>query len=796
MRNLTFLKLFLTTMFVMTTAFFTSCVDDNDDTEAPYLEVSPTNLSFGSDGQPVSGSQASFDISTNRHWKATVKDDISWVTLSKYEGDGSATIQVSIPEGINDRASIVIEVSNKIGVLFSKTVTIKSGSASEPVVIYHETVGSMAVSSPWPTTDKYEGWNKSGSGATNVTYGGTSSTIRSSGLANTDAYEGASGPNVVFFGTLPSSFVINNIALPADETNLQLTFGASYSLKPEGATDYDNTFDPTKFTVSLSADGTNWTPITYTKNNGDAKSPYWILATANFTLKQYTASLYIKFTALAASAIRLDDITLSTGNGGTEVDLGGGGSELPELGENVTIPELIARMTADKVVLDENADHYLVGVVQNDIEGGNYSFNNLILATQNATTAKNGITLYGSQIEPSTLNLNKGDIVKVTLKKGLAQIQNYKGMYEITGDKDADWASIQKTGTATVTPIVITADKLAEYQGMPVTIQGATTAEGGVWANSTDISKHTFTATGTDFTVFCKKGAGVFVDIPFKAATGSISGLAAVNNNAAQLVPRSLADVTAFNSSTPTIVSVDPTSLSFPATGGTQSITVTTANEGTNTLSINTLTGILSAKKTDNKTIEVTAKANTGATEETQDLIISLTGGNQVTVPITIAAAGSSDTKGTYTSIPSFIFANGSNVGSSYGEKVKINDTEFDCIKLGTSSKCGTFTSGAVGVTGSKKLSFYAGAWNAKKATVYLKVNNGGEISGNNSAELTANTGIANSTPYTVTFSDSDYYTFNITGLTANSTITISTDPNFGAGTSNTRAVFCGFQLY
>ena len=128
MRNLNFLKLFYGLMLVMVSTAFVSCVDDNDDTEAPYLEVSPTTLIFGLDGQPANGSQASFDISTNRSWKATVKDDKSWVTLSKYEGEGSATIQVSIPENVNDEASVVIEISNKVGVLMSETVKISRGS--------------------------------------------------------------------------------------------------------------------------------------------------------------------------------------------------------------------------------------------------------------------------------------------------------------------------------------------------------------------------------------------------------------------------------------------------------------------------------------------------------------------------------------------------------------------------------------------------------------------------------------------------------------------------------------------
>ena len=324
MRNLNFLKLFYGLMLVMVSTAFVSCVDDNDDTEAPYLEVSPTTLIFGLDGQPANGSQASFDISTNRSWKATVKDDKSWVTLSKYEGEGSATIQVSIPENVNDEASVVIEISNKVGVLMSETVKISSGSVEPSVVIYNDNVGTIELDKTnWPFVDKYEGWNKTGVGSESVTYTGVNASVRNSGLANTDAYAGASGPNVVFFGKTPTNFNVNTITLTSEQKNLQLTFGASRSVNNNGT--YDNTFDVSKFEVALSADGTAWVPITYTKNNGDADYPYWVFATANFTLKQVPENLYIRFTALDASAIRLDDITLATGAGGTEIDFGTAG---------------------------------------------------------------------------------------------------------------------------------------------------------------------------------------------------------------------------------------------------------------------------------------------------------------------------------------------------------------------------------------------------------------------------------------------------------------------------------------
>lgn len=645
MKKFNFFNSFFATMLIIATMAFVGCVDDNDDTEAPYLEVSPTTLVFTTNGTPVEGSQSSFNISTNRHWKATVKDDKSWVTLSKTEGDGSATIQVSIPENISDEASVIIEISNKVGPLKSEVVTIRSGNVIPETVIYKETVGTAAVANPFPEVGAYAGWNKTGIGAADVTYTGVKATVRASGLSNIGtagpAYDGASGPNVVFFGTLPANFEINNITLAPEQTNLKLTFGGSYSFKPEGATDYDNTFDASKFVVSLSADGIAWTPLTYTKNNGDSKSPFWVLATADFTLKQATTKLFIKFTALAPSAFRLDDITLSTGNGGQEISFG----DAPEPGEEqvITIPELIAMMTTSQVPVDATADRFFEAIVQNDVAGNNYSFNNLILTTENATTAGNGITLYGSQVEPTVINVNKGDRVKVTLFKGLAQVVNYNGMYEVTGAKDATWAKVEKIGTpVAITPIVITADKLADYQGMPVTIQDATTAEAGVWANTEAISPHTFTVGATPFTVFCKKDATAFLGQPYQVATGSISGLAAVNNNSGQLVPRNLADVATFNSTASMIVSVDPESVTLPGAGGTKAIEVTVVNQGTNALSVSGLSGILSATVS-GTTVTVTATANNTSDAINQTLTISLANGNTKTVPVTVAAQGSSD---------------------------------------------------------------------------------------------------------------------------------------------------------
>ena len=315
MKKVNSLKFWHELLFMLMMVSFTACVDDNEDTEAPYLEVNPATLTF------ENGGVQTLEISTNRQWKATV-EDADWISLSKTQGEGSDQIQVSVPEGTIGEAKINIIMGNRSGILKSATVNVKAGTVIESKLIYNETLGN-ADASQKPYISDYQGWNKSGDGATSVEYAGNKTSIRSSGLTNTDAYEGASGPNVVFFGTAPATFDINKIALAEGQTNLKLTFGASRSKQNEDKS-YDNSFTPETFKVSVSSNGTNWQEITYEKNNGDAEHPYWILATANFTLKKAVPELYIRFTASESSVFRLDDISLSTSYGGQEVNLEGG----------------------------------------------------------------------------------------------------------------------------------------------------------------------------------------------------------------------------------------------------------------------------------------------------------------------------------------------------------------------------------------------------------------------------------------------------------------------------------------
>ena len=1045
-------KLLFSALTVFAVVVFAGCTDDNDDMGAPYLNVTPENLTFDAEGQPADEYNGTFIVETNRPWRAIVEDEQTWVRLSATEGEGDAAVTVTVPaSNIGQSAKVTFEVYNSYGALIQKDVNVLQGEVVPPTLIFNETAGSESVANPYPLVADYTGWNTTGEGASKVSYEGVNTSIRASGKSSAGAYDGASGPNVIFFGSAPATFTVKDITLASDQTNLKLTFGGQYY----DGDNNDNNFNKDNFVVYLSANGTDYTPLSYEVNDGDQVDPYWVFATKNFTLKNATSTLYIKFEAKASSKFRLDDITLMTGNGGEEIDLAGGGvvppdpsgdaiyennfdktpaekvdnkwpfldqtdawqnasgtgnstvtytsanvsvrtsgklsggydgasgsnkiffgsapatfdintitmpagktnyriifggaysqsnggtydnifkpesfhvavgngtdwsgnltyekiggsdttdpywvqfavdftlkeavsqlsirftadlasafaiddvqlvegnggqevdleggvvppdpsgdaiyennfdktpaekvdnkwpfldqtdawqnasgtgnstvtytsanvsvrtsgklsggydgasgsnkiffgsapatfdintitmpagktnyriifggaysqsnggtydnifkpesfhvavgngtdwsgnltyekiggsdttdpywvqfavdftlkeavSQLsirftadlasafaiddvqlvegnggqevdleggvvpPDPGEAtaITIPELIAQMTDTKAPVDANADRYLDAVVMNDVAGGNYTFNNLILATENATEAGNGITLYGSQVEPSTLGLNKGDKVRVTLYKGLAKVENYNGMYEVTGDREATWCKVEKTGTVTSIPTAtIAAADLANYQGMAVTIANASVAEGGVWASAAQLSSHTFTADGANFTVFCKqsdeKNPSVFLDVPFKAGSGNISGLAAVYKNNSQLVPRNLDDVAAFSdSSTPMITGVTPASLSFEAAGGEKTLTVSVINQGDNQLSVSGLTPPLSAT-VDGLTVTVKADPNTGTQPVNQTLTITLANGNSKDVPVTLLGAGGGGT--------------------------------------------------------------------------------------------------------------------------------------------------------
>lgn len=313
----------------------------------------------------------------------------------------------------------------------------------------------------------------------------------------------------------------------------------------------------------------------------------------------------------------------------------GSGVTPPPTGDAVviTIPEIIAKLTTSQVALDTNNDRYFEAVVVTDKEGGNFNGQNLQVMTPGATTAKNGITLYGSgkYTDPydDGFTFVKGDKVKVTLKKGEARIVSYNGLYEVTGSKGADWVEIEKIGTETITPVVVDPAKLAEYQGMVVTVKGVTApATAADWTTNEAFGKHTFTTSAGNMTVFVQKAMPGLVGTQFVAgSTGDITGYASVNSNAAQVCPQRPEDVAAFMgepSTDPAITKLDPTSLSFAATDNAKTVTVTAANADDCTIEAATDKSEQFTTSVKGMVVTVTPKENTTEQAITATLTIKL----------------------------------------------------------------------------------------------------------------------------------------------------------------------------
>lgn len=311
----------------------------------------------------------------------------------------------------------------------------------------------------------------------------------------------------------------------------------------------------------------------------------------------------------------------------------------------ITIPELL--QIAKGSVISESQDKVLTAVVCGDPSGNNFSFGTLYVMTEGATEGGNGIVIYNKKsADFNVADYALGDRLKITLQANVAMMDEYNGVKQITG---VTTYHVEKSGTATVTPINVAPADLASYVSMPATVQQASTAKAGVWCTASSIGNHTFTSGGTNFTVNVNKRATVFQDIPYAAATGNITGIVTMYGGKGQIAPRNLNDVEAFKVTVPTITEVTPSSLVWTA-NDTSEKTVTIEGVNFNGFTLSSLTSFNAS--VEGTTVKISPKAvNTSDAELKETLTITANGGNSVTVTLTQNGA-SSGTKLTITITP------------------------------------------------------------------------------------------------------------------------------------------------
>lgn len=187
--------------------------------------------------------------------------------------------------------------------------------------------------------------------------------------------------------------------------------------------------------------------------------------------------------------------------------------------------------------------------------------------------------------------------------------------------------------------------------------------------------------------------------------------------------------------------------VSWNEVGGATSYVVTCGNQS-QTVSGTSCTFTVSENGT--YTITVTAKAN----------------GLEDVAGQAVAIVGSTDWSTVYTSNVTLTTTGGT---SATAAKVKINNVEYDAIKAGTGK-----VAGAMKITvpsGTTKLHVHAAGWNGESVTLGVT----GATASPSSIVLTADSGVANNSPFTLSGDASSYYTeITLSDISAETTLTFT----------------------
>lgn len=605
------------------------------------------------------GGTLSIEVNSSRNWTMDAVT-ASWLHVSPQSGNQNVITPVNIEVDPNTGAERKYKLVFKtVDGANTRTVSIiQDGDGTTGELIYFEDLGDFksgstirsisGVASPsWPTIDQYgsvdpsTAWRRAGDvDQSTVTYTGTSQVRNSGETYDPAAGSSISGPAYIYMGK-SQTFEIEGVNL-GGASNLTFTFSAQNTISAP-APDYIPTFGPIEagvFTLEAGFDGQSWAELTFT---GELDGNNWYWATSEFKVPDGTAKLYFRFSGFTTgTALRLDDFTLNEGGDGSMID--------PSGESMLTIAQLNERITTTSTPV---GNYYTKGIVTTDMANGNFTDGSLSIMTEGATTAGNGILLYGEynsgikfvdgegnplyaagdeiQIDLSTLSLKA--------QRGSAAAAADPYCHELiipTGTVLTD--IITRTGhTATITPVTITYDQIADFQNMVVQIEEVQSEANDIttWAaGSTSFTYHDDTA--KKFPVYLADASSI-VGTDFNTESGTVIGLAYVYTGSstkpsqAQLAPRSAADLAGLTEDRYGIpadyFTVNTSPVAVAAAGGTYTVNVS-ANVAWQAEVVAGATAVLTAGPTpasgdDSQTISLTFEANSVASPKTLTLRIS-----------------------------------------------------------------------------------------------------------------------------------------------------------------------------
>lgn len=264
------------------------------------LSVAPAELLY----DPASPASNVVTVTTNASWKAACPN--SALKFSPASGTGSTTITIAdAPAG--QRTTLTVTAGEGSGAKTATCVIVRNPETPA------ETVFSLdfgnGAGGVWAGANQ-EWKTQTGTGASTVTYAVNNVRINNDNYGSAGKYSGASGKAYakMFYNASTDYFVIQDISLPAGQTNFTLAFGAI--------------FPADDVSLTVSADGAVWKPLVYT---GASAYNTWTGTTVGFTLAQPVPKLWIRLAPTGterAYGLNFDDIRLTTGGGGQQVDLG------------------------------------------------------------------------------------------------------------------------------------------------------------------------------------------------------------------------------------------------------------------------------------------------------------------------------------------------------------------------------------------------------------------------------------------------------------------------------------------
>ena len=767
---------------------FSACSDDDE--EGGYSGMPEITVN-GGESVTVAGKleggklEQTVEVVSKGDWTLTFKNsgDSQWVTPSAMSGKtGTTQLTFTLGQASGERSAILVLTASSTVEGFpltdEATITVVQSDSDVPTgnALYSENCGTKVdkVDGYWPYVDKFEGWTRGGSlDQKAVTYTGNSASVANSGKGFDPAEDETTvvtGPPYVSMNKSTSVFNINDINI-ASNTNFTFTFTAAQQINySNGVVLGDMTDETIRFSVST--DGSSYAPVALKVKK--VASGYWYLCTAEFKLPAgvSTDKIWVRFDGYAGlenHGLRIDDFKLYEG---------GNGSEL-------VVPEPITTTIGD---IKEPGDYELKGVtVVNRSEIAYVIADNtgsmLVYHSGNERSVGDKINISGAvtiyQAPNNPPQFAKEAVVEVV---STGNAWNYDFKEYSVDDVNAYFNNI------VCTPIILKGKVVKEesngktFYNLELDGADATVLQGSVQYYTPDADK---------------------LDVPVAVKGYAVGKSQAGNITRIKIFPYEIT----VNSTDPYITATAPAT--FKAEGETINVAFNAGNLGSNKVFAKiegTDAGQFTLGAVGANSVPVTAKANDGAAKSAKlTLYVAASEGaaavKTTSVDLKQAAKPSgNDTKGTYTSMDGMLPTTTNSDNASYAEKAKINGSsdQIAILKLGTGKKTGVFTTEAVGVSGNKKLSFYAAAWNKASATLYVRVNGGGTIAPA-SIDLTANSGVAGTAPYTITFNDdTEYFTFDVTGLTATSTLTFSTSANFDASsnTATGRALVAGIQIY